>query len=252
MEGAELPPANPTLKSDLLVRAVSAVVMLVVAGGALLISQWTWLVFVTIIALAVLYEWQSLVLKFEKRTIRRIVWFLYGAIYIGLALLAIASYFPFGQRTGGIYQALFFVAGVIGTDVGAYFAGRTIGGPKIAPSISPSKTWAGLGGGMVGASLAMLAVGAFANAQIGANFDLFGIEKPWITAPSAALLTGPLLACIAQAGDFFESWMKRKAGVKDSSRLIPGHGGVFDRVDGLMAVAFALAIVSVDWRYLFS
>ena len=131
-----------------------------------------------------------------------------------------------------ILIVLAIVVAVIATDIGAYFAGRGIGGPKIAPRISPSKTWAGLAGGIV---LAALMLAALAE----------------LTAPGAVALralatfasAGALAAVVAQTGDFFESWMKRKAGVKDSSNLIPGHGGVFDRVDGLLSVSFAAGVL---------
>ena len=117
---------------------------------------------------------------------------------------------------------------VIATDTGAYFSGRTIGGPKIAPKISPSKTWAGLIGG---ATLA----GAVSAGSFIYNTGEF-VLRPMLL---IAFAIGVVLAVLAQSGDFFESWLKRKAGVKDSSRLVPGHGGVFDRVDGLLPVAIA-------------
>jgi phosphatidate cytidylyltransferase len=131
---------------------------------------------------------------------------------------------------------------VIGTDVGAYFAGRSIGGPKIAPKISPSKTWSGLVGGMIGAGLFMNAVQAaiyWARPAEG-TYDI-SLGYSW----TGLAGTGFALAAVAQAGDFFESWMKRRAGVKDSGRLIPGHGGLFDRTDGLIAVAFVAGLISI-------
>jgi phosphatidate cytidylyltransferase len=126
---------------------------------------------------------------------------------------------------------------VIATDIGAYFAGRTIGGPKIAPTISPSKTWAGLCGGMAASGVVM--------ALLAVELSPEGIEGKVLLAYA---LGGALVAVVAQAGDFFESWMKRRAGVKDSSHLIPGHGGLFDRVDGLLAVSFVLGILFIVGR----
>jgi phosphatidate cytidylyltransferase len=114
-----------------------------------------------------------------------------------------------------------------GTDIFAYFAGRAIGGPKLAPRVSPNKTWAGLAGGMVGAGLAGWGVGWL--------FDL-GAPFEWIGAP---------MAIVAQAGDLYESWVKRRCGVKDSGTLLPGHGGVLDRLDGLLAVALATFLIVV-------
>jgi phosphatidate cytidylyltransferase len=125
------------------------------------------------------------------------------------------------------------LAVVIGTDVGAYFAGRLIGGPRIAPAISPSKTWAGLFGGMIGAAL--LANGAMW--WIGPDRTEFPAPARFVAMIAAGL------AVVAQAGDFFESWLKRRAGVKDSGTLIPGHGGLFDRMDGLMAAALAFYLL---------
>ena len=104
------------------------------------------------------------------------------------------------------------------TDIFAYFAGRSIGGPKLAPSISPNKTWAGLIGGMAGA-------GVF-GALTATYFEL-GSPFVWI---------GALMGLVAQAGDLYESWVKRRAGVKDSGTILPGHGGVLDRLDGLLPV----------------
>jgi phosphatidate cytidylyltransferase len=123
-------------------------------------------------------------------------------------------------------MVLTIIGVVIATDTGAYFAGRAIGGPKIAPRISPSKTWAGLAGGMAASAGLITGVGSYV--------ESFALWQP---------LLGAALAMIAQAGDFFESWMKRRAGVKDSGSLIPGHGGLFDRADGLLAVLFAVALI---------
>lgn len=127
----------------------------------------------------------------------------------------------------GLPLMLFCLLAVWATDIGAYAAGRSIGGPKLAPRISPKKTWAGLIGGMVAAALVGLGVALAA-----------GAARPWL-----ALLIGPLLAVVGQAGDLFESWVKRRYDVKDSSNLIPGHGGLLDRIDGLLVAAPVLAVL---------
>lgn len=121
--------------------------------------------------------------------------------------------------------------GVWATDTGAYFSGRAIGGAKIAPKISPNKTWAGLFGGMLAASLVMGFIAIFVKMDFAAVY----------------FLLGALLAVIAQIGDFFESWLKRNAGVKDSGTLIPGHGGILDRVDGVLTALplFALFVLFI-------
>jgi phosphatidate cytidylyltransferase len=136
------------------------------------------------------------------------------------------------QQSNGLERVLFLLLAVVATDVGAYFSGRTIGGPKIAPRISPSKTWAGLIGGAVLAGAVLVA--AFLLQLTDGSYRVWAV---------AVFAIGAGIAVVAQIGDFFESWMKRRAGVKDSSRLIPGHGGVFDRVDGLLAVCFVLAVL---------
>lgn len=126
--------------------------------------------------------------------------------------------------------AIFWLlATVWAIDICAYFAGRFIGGPKLAPSISPKKTWAGLIGGMTGAA----AVGVVTSLWIGAG------------SPLLLALIGVGMTVLEQAGDFFESALKRRAGVKDSGTLIPGHGGILDRVDGLVTVAAGAALLAL-------
>jgi phosphatidate cytidylyltransferase len=217
-------------RSDLGVRTASAVVMLAIAGTALWLGGIVWLVFVAAVALGTLFEWTRLFLAFSSSFGARLVWAFAGSIYIGLSATMLVV-----LRGDGAEAALLPVVLVIATDIGAYFAGRTIGGPKIAPSISPSKTWAGLVGGMLASGLAatlpaFLFVGGATAGKL-LLVQLFGF--------------GLIAAVCAQVGDFFESWMKRRAGVKDSGNLIPGHGGLFDRIDGLLAVLFASAIVFV-------
>lgn len=222
--------AEPKKNSDLGVRTASAVVMVAVAGTALALGGWVWAGFVAAVALGVLWEWTRLARAIAGSTLSMLGWQVAGAAYVGLGATMLAR---LGSAGGFPDLLLALVAGVIATDVGAYFAGRTFGGPKIAPRISPSKTWSGLGGGMLGATLALWLV-----AEPVAHWNL-GKSLPWL------LAMGPVLAITAQVGDFFESWMKRRAGVKDSSHLIPGHGGLFDRVDGLLAVCFVLGLVSL-------
>ncbi len=219
---------TPTNKSDLPTRALSAIVMLVVAGGALWLGGWVWAALVAVAALGVLWEWWGLVRGFVTSVPGRIVWMMGGFIYVGLAALML---FVLRVVPLPLGQILLFaiILSVIGTDIGAYFSGRTFGGPKIAPKISPSKTWSGLFGGMAGAAAALLLLTYQAE-----GFADFGWK----------LLAGAMVAVVAQSGDFFESWMKRRAGVKDASNLIPGHGGLFDRADGLLAVTFVLGLIA--------
>jgi phosphatidate cytidylyltransferase len=214
----------PGKKSDLGVRTASAVVMLAVAGGALWAGG-LWLdAFIVLVALAALWEFVMLIARAVPPSGLRIAGSLAAAAYVGLALWVLL-------RIDNVALMLLLVGMVVLVDVGAYFAGRTIGGPRIAPSISPSKTWAGLLGGVIGATLALVVY-----------FDWGAAAAGYRTFTGLPMLVellpfGAAVAVVAQVGDFFESWLKRRAKVKDSSSLIPGHGGVLDRVDGLLAVA---------------
>jgi phosphatidate cytidylyltransferase len=247
------PPVNP--KGDLGIRTVSAVVMVAVAGTALWLGGWVWAVFVALVALGVLWEWRGLVRGLSVPVLRRTLWIMSGVVYVasGSTMLVLLR-----NELEGVGRVLLIVGAVICTDIGAYFVGRTIGGPKIAPTISPSKTWAGLFGGMLGASLAVVAIATAWDADLCEAFyprtTEFGLDGPCsgivkMYPPSHfllwAIVTGSLIAITAQAGDFFESWMKRRAGVKDSGKLLPGHGGLFDRVDGLIAVLFVIGLVGL-------
>lgn len=121
---------------------------------------------------------------------------------------------------------LFLLLAIWATDIGAYAAGRAIGGPKLAPRISPKKTWAGLLGGMAAAALVGLALSPLAT----------------VSSPGAGALVAAVIAVVGQAGDLFESYMKRRCDVKDSGSLIPGHGGLLDRIDGLVMAAPVFAL----------
>lgn len=152
-------------------------------------------------------------------------WTTVGLAYAGFSALSLA-YLRSGDHAG-LTAILFLFATVWATDILAYFVGRAVGGPKLAPAISPGKTWSGAVGGAVGGLAAGLLAGKLAGVP---NLPLLGI---------VALL----LSVVSQIGDLFESWVKRRCGVKDSGAIIPGHGGVMDRVDGLVAAAFALYLI---------
>jgi phosphatidate cytidylyltransferase len=147
-----------------------------------------------------------------------------GAAYLGLPALALVALR--NEPGSGFALVLWLLLVVWATDIAAYFVGRGLGGPKLAPLISPGKTWAGLLGGMAGAGL----VGGAVAGPLGGLF--------WVGA-----VVGALLAVVAQIGDLFESAVKRRAGVKDSGTLIPGHGGLLDRLDGLLFSAPAYAFL---------
>ena len=226
--------------NDLLVRFISAVFMLGVVSIALYFGGWFWIGFVVLLAGLVLWEWNRIVSRFGISAIGEVAWQFIGALYVGAAALAMIQV-RLNYDMWGVLIA--FLAPVIAVDVGAYFAGRMIGGPKIAPSISPSKTWAGLIGGAIAAGL-MCVLAEYLD--LGPGGFVYGVSTAAI---GGAMLTGAAIAVIAQGGDFFESWMKRRAGVKDSSALIPGHGGVFDRVDGFLAVFAVLFLIAVVPAY---
>ncbi len=158
----------------------------------------------------------------HSHSVKDAVFMGFGPIYIGIPCFALLHL----RQVYGFDVTLWCFAMVWATDIGGYAFGRSIGGPKLAPYISPNKTWAGLLGGMICAAM----IGA-----TGLMTDYFANVMPL---PAFALvLLGAGLAVIAQAGDLFESAIKRRAGVKDSSNLIPGHGGVLDRVDGVLTAA---------------
>jgi phosphatidate cytidylyltransferase len=152
-------------------------------------------------------------------------WMVAGVLYIGLPSLALVWLRDQGRET-----LLWLLCLVWATDIGAYAAGCSIGGPKLLPQVSPKKTWAGLLGGILSAAL------------IGVVTGFYLEVSPWCLAG----LSGGL-AIVAQAGDLAESWVKRHFGVKDSSAIIPGHGGVLDRLDGLLATAPVVALICLTF-----
>ncbi len=145
-----------------------------------------------------------------------------GIFYTGVPILALLF---LRAQEQGLLLAFWALGLVWATDIGAYFTGRSLGGPKLAPRISPSKTWSGLGGGVACALIFGFIL------HMGAGLPL-----------RLAAASG-ILAVAAQGGDLLESWMKRRAGVKDSSTLLPGHGGVLDRLDGVVAAAPLAALL---------
>jgi phosphatidate cytidylyltransferase len=245
-------------KSDLGLRSVIGIALAAVAIAVLWLGGASLWILLTIGAVIALIEWAGLVRTHRARLGIGILVLLVGMSYAlpmlwgtdraTLALLLIAAcamaMFPKAALTAvgvgyigtaaiailflreqplGFALALWTLAIVWATDIGAYFAGRAIGGPKLAPVISPNKTWAGLVGGMVAAAI------------VGALIAKFG------HLPTRALWIAPLLAVVAQLGDLLESGMKRHAGVKDSGKILPGHGGLLDRIDGLLPVAILVA-----------
>ena len=257
---------DPIPKSDLPTRFVMGVVLIAVALVAIYVGGWLFRLLVVAGAGVMLLEWA------DMHRVRRL-WGYVGAGLLAANLLIVPEYlFPVAERDEVVSAASFdpvwpgFAASLLlavllgavsrrftmfggylyvavpalalialnwvwfaillwvmvvtwATDIFAYFAGRSIGGPKLAPRVSPNKTWAGLGGGVAGAAVLGWLVASW-----------LGMGPPFTWA-------GALMGVIAQAGDLFESWLKRRAGVKDSGTILPGHGGALDRLDGLLPVA---------------
>lgn len=255
-------------RSNLLLRILSAAVLAPVALGAAYFGGWPFAAFWFLAAAIVLWEWLSLsdaraskllfpsaaaglgvtallagwdrpitaslvvllgifaVAVFAPSARRR--WVMAGVGYAGALLIA-----PILLRSDpslGLFAIVFLFAVVWATDILGYFAGRAIGGPKLAPAISPGKTWAGAFGGTCGAIVA---------AYLGSRYA--GID----TDPGALMMVAIALSIVAQGGDLFESWIKRQFAAKDASHIIPGHGGVMDRLDGFWAAAIVAVLIGI-------
>jgi len=201
--------------NELFVRTATGLILIAAALLTAVLDGTIFAIFVAAIATAMFYEWTRIARGWGA------AWYLGGFAYAlvpALALLWVRE-----RDVHGLDLLLWVFIVTWSTDIGAYFAGRRFGRRKLAPSISPGKTVEGLYGGIAAATLLG---GAWALAT------RLGV---------ALLALAPVLAIAAQAGDLFESGMKRRAGVKDSGSWLPGHGGVLDRLDGLVPVAVLTA-----------
>jgi phosphatidate cytidylyltransferase len=250
-------------RSDLAVRTITGIALILLAVACLVYGQDPFWILLCVATLAMMGEWSGLIraprwqmwfalagllfpLLLENRHVDvppTASWYALLAVTLGVAAfsrnaklaagmlyagLPVLSLFYIHDQYDGIDLSFWSLAIVWAADIGAYFAGRAIGGPKLAPVWSPNKTWAGLIGGMVSAIIVGFALTTVLHVQI-----------------RLAALSG-FLAIAAQMGDLFESQMKRRAGVKDSGRLLPGHGGVMDRLDGAVPVLCIVALVVVS------
>ncbi len=179
---------------------------------------------------AYIYGWVASVLVLGigaillfRRDVVQWLWLSGGVLYIGGAATALLVIF---QSSHGLFSVFWILVVVALSDIGGYFAGRLFGGPKLWPAISPKKTWAGTIGGWVLAGLAGLLLGIFGPESIGKSV---GISL--------------ILTLAAQSGDLLESWLKRRKNVKDASDIIPGHGGLLDRLDGLIAAVLVFFLI---------
>ncbi len=207
-------PAN-----NLLLRVVSALVLAPLALAAAYFGGWPFAFFWAAAAGAVLWEWSTLV--------KGPLWIIAGIGYAGIMFAA-----PVLLRRDaelGLLAILLLFAVVWTTDILGYFAGRAFGGPKLCPAISPKKTWSGaIAGALAAVTVALTAAKFFA----------------WF--PSGTFVgIALLLSVAAQLGDLLESWVKRRFGAKDASQLIPGHGGVMDRLDGFWAAALLGCVIGL-------
>ena len=205
--------------NDLLVRSVSAIAMMLVALAAAALGGYYFAILVAAAATAIYYEWTRVVRGWG------LAWNVAGFFYALLPALALL--WLRDRADHGVALVLWVFVVTWATDMGAYFVGRAIGRRKLAPVISPGKTVEGLYGGMAAATL----FGGGWASLTGLNLTL--------------LVLAPLLALAAQGGDLFESWLKRRAGLKDSGRWLPGHGGLLDRLDGLVPVAVLAALAQL-------
>lgn len=207
--------------TELQKRILSSVILTAVAVGSVLVGGEIFFTLLAILCVGCLYEVYRMFRSWPARV---------GvALYIVLGFAA-AYYF---RLNFGWIPFLIMSSTIVLTDIGAYMAGRTFGGPKLAPKISPTKTWAGSVGGLV-LSLAF----------IGLMFVVWADARNHMSVVSVLIMT-VIVSISAQAGDLFESWLKRRAGVKDSGTLIPGHGGLFDRLDSWIGAFIVNGIISV-------
>lgn len=232
-----------------------------IALAGLWYGGWAWVALVALAAMALAWEWMrllhlptysaatmaiatfvviALVLRGASPptlasavflvSLVHMLWFRRNAPAVGVIAIAAPAASLVGLRFGsfGFSNILFLFLVVWSSDIGAYLVGRLAGGPRLAPAISPGKTWSGAIGGLIAAGIAGGAV-AYA---VTTSTNLHTI------------LLAMVLGLVSQAGDLAESALKRQCGVKDSGTLIPGHGGVFDRLDGLLAAATAMALIA--------
>jgi len=200
-----------------------------IAIGIAWFGGWPFVLFWALAACIVLWEWTQLMTR-SRNTVSYtdfLIWMIAGFLYAGVLLLA-----PIILRRDpalGFVAILFLFAVVWGTDIAAYFAGRALGGPKLWAAVSPNKTWSGALGGALGGVVAALLVVTVAGLVIAPMLVLVAL----------------VLSIASQAGDLLESALKRQFGAKDASDLIPGHGGLMDRLDGFLTAVLAAVMVGL-------
>ena len=200
-----------------------------IAIGIAWVGGWPFVLFWALAACIVLWEWTQLMTR-SRNTVSYtdfLVWMIAGLLYAGV--LALAPIILRRDPALGFVAILFLFAVVWGTDIAAYFAGRALGGPKLWAAVSPNKTWSGALGGALGGVVAALLVVTVAGLVIAPMLVLVAL----------------VLSIASQAGDLLESALKRQFGAKDASDLIPGHGGLMDRLDGFLTAVLAAVMVGL-------
>ena len=216
---------NPLLK-----RALSAIVLAPLAGACIYFGGYLFMGMVMIAALLTMHEWFNMVKNLTNGTLLIIA----GTLYLSLSYFSFV-FLRFGFEQG-VWLTLTVIVCVWVSDVMAYAVGKTVKGPKMCPHISPNKTWTGLGGAMGGFMIVFV---------IAPLLVPLGIRPVpfW-----GMLLSGLALDAIAQAGDLMVSKLKRKSGLKDTGQLIPGHGGLLDRIDALLLVTPVTLLLLLIWQ----
>ena len=202
--------------SELSLRVKTAIILILIYGVSIYFGGLLFTLTILVSLLIFLLELKNIV-NFKKNK---------SLFFFVVLIICFATYSLHNVRNFDIRYLIFIISVVVFTDVLGYFFGKLIGGPKVVPYISPKKTWSGIVSGWFGA----LTVGWVA-------FHFFHFPKVFI-------LTAFILSVFAQFGDFFESYLKRRSGVKDSSNILPGHGGFLDRFDGLIGASFFYGLVS--------
>jgi phosphatidate cytidylyltransferase len=216
-------------RSNLFLRVISSAVMAPIAVGIAWLGGWPFVLFWTLAACIVLWEWTRLVTRSPGTASYTdfFLWMIAGLLYAGV--IALAPIILRRDPALGFVAIVFLFAVVWVTDIAAYFAGRTLGGPKLWVAVSPNKTWSGALGGALGGVVAALLV----------------VKVAGLVIAPMLVLVALALSIASQAGDLLESALKRQFGAKDASALIPGHGGLMDRLDGFLTAVLAAVMVGL-------
>lgn len=212
-------------KSSLYLRIASAIVLAPLVLYPLVVGGTAFTVLIFVAVILSLYEWARMAKLLPHPFLTAFI----GAAYI---LLCFGAFLYLG-KTYGAGHALCLVLAVWASDIGAYFTGQTFGGPKMAPSISPNKTWSGLFGGMVASGGSVVGYALWLGPILTEKMGQSMMVGEYTSVP-VLFAVGAGVTIAGQAGDLIESAQKRKSGLKDSSNLIPGHGGILDRIDALL------------------